>query len=85
VTLLGIFVYISDRNLVSKSFLIMTVSGGIWQAGIGVTYLMRDAMLILSFYKVFVFLGIVMIAPSIYFFTHSIPGIHWRKRKNMWW
>ena len=81
VTLLGIFVYISDRNLVSKSFLIMTVSGGIWQAGIGVTYLMRDAMLILSFYKVFVFLGIVMIAPSIYFFTTASLGLLEEKKK----
>jgi len=81
VTLLGIFVYISDRNLVSKSFLIMAVSSGIWQAGIGVTYLMRDTMLILSFYKVFVFLGTVMIAPSIYYFTTAIPGIIGGKEK----
>lgn len=81
VTLLGIFVYISDRNLVSKSFLIMAVSSGIWQAGIGVTYLMRDAMLILSFYKVFVFLGIVMIAPSIYFFTTASLGLLEEKKK----
>ncbi|MGB4371877.1 MAG: PAS domain S-box protein [Dethiobacteria bacterium] len=81
VTLLGIFVYISDRNLVSKSFLIMAVSSGIWQAGIGVTYLMRDTMLILSFYKVFVFLGIVMIAPSIYFFTTASLGLLEEKKK----
>ncbi|MFY9504066.1 MAG: PAS domain S-box protein [Dethiobacteria bacterium] len=81
VTLLGIFVYISDRNLVSKSFLIMTVSGGIWLVGIGVIYLMRDAMLILSFYKVFVFLGIVMIAPSIYFFTTASLGLLEEKKK----
>ncbi|MGB4501489.1 MAG: PAS domain S-box protein [Dethiobacteria bacterium] len=81
VTLLGIFVYISDRNLVSKSFLIMAVSSGIWQAGIGVTYLMRDTMLILSFYKVFVFLGTVMIAPSIYFFTTASLGLLEEKKK----
>ncbi|MGB4125662.1 MAG: PAS domain S-box protein, partial [Dethiobacteria bacterium] len=81
VTLLGIFVYISDRNLVSKSFLIMAVSSGIWQAGIGVTYLMRDTMLILSFYKVFVFLGTVMIAPSIYYFTTASLGLLEEKKK----
>ena len=75
ITLLGIYVFIQDKNPVSKSFLIMTVSGGIWQAGIGSMYLMKNTMLILSFYKIFIFFGVVMIAPCIYFFTTASLGL----------
>ncbi|HHU70389.1 MAG TPA: PAS domain S-box protein [Thermoanaerobacterales bacterium] len=81
VILLGVYVFIQDKNLVSQSFLIMTLSAGIWQAGIGMMYLMRDTMLILSFYKIFIFLGAVMIAPGIYFFTASSLGLLEEKKK----
>lgn len=81
ITLLGIYVFIQDKNPVSKSFLIMTVSGGIWQAGIGSMYLMKNTMLILSFYKIFIFFGVVMIAPCIYFFTTASLGLLEEKKK----
>ncbi len=44
-------------------------------------YLMRNAMLIISFYKVFIFLGTVMIAPGIYFFTTASLGLLEKKKK----
>ena len=81
IMMLGVYVFIQDKNLVSKSFLIMTLSGSIWQAGIGMMYLMRDAILILSFYKVFVFFGIAMIAPGMYFFTTASLGLLEEKKK----
>lgn len=81
IMLLGVYVFIQDKNPVSKSFLIMTVSAGIWQAGIGIMYLMKDVMLILSFYKTFVFLGTAMIAPGIYFFTIASLELLEEKKK----
>lgn len=81
VMILGLYVYIQDKNLINRSFLIMTASAAVWQAGIGMMYVMKDTELILSFYRVFTFLGVVNIAPGIYFFTVTSLGLFDKKKK----
>lgn len=81
VMILGLYVYIQDKNLINRSFLIMTASAAVWQAGIGMMYVMKDTELILSFYRVFTFLGVVNIAPGIYFFTVTSLGLFEKKKK----
>ncbi|HQP08434.1 MAG TPA: hypothetical protein PLY85_05375 [Anaerolineaceae bacterium] len=67
VVLLGFFVFFQDKNRTTESFLICTISAGIWQAGVGAIYLMNNAALIIPFYKVFTFFGVVNIAPLFIF------------------
>nr|MBP8989853.1 PAS domain S-box protein [Clostridia bacterium] len=78
-----LYVYIQDKNLINRSFLIMTASAAVWQAGIGMMYVMKDTELILSFYRVFIFLGVVNIAPGIYFFTVTSLGLFEKKKKHV--
>ncbi|MEN6382878.1 MAG: histidine kinase N-terminal 7TM domain-containing protein, partial [Rectinema sp.] len=81
VLLLGIYVLLQDKNIVSQSFFIMTASASIWQCGNGLIYSMKNAALILSISKVFNFLGIIMIAPGIYFFTITSLGLFEQKKR----
>lgn len=81
VMMLGLYVYIQDKNRINQSFCIMIASAAVWQAGIGIMYVMKDTGLILSFYKVFTFLGVVNIAPGIYFFTVTSLNLFEKKKK----
>jgi len=81
VLLLGIYVLIQDNAIVNKSFFMLTFSAFIWQAGIGLMYLMNDTGTILIFYKLFTFLGVVVIAPGIYFLTIASLGILEEKKR----
>ncbi|HPW02422.1 MAG TPA: PAS domain S-box protein, partial [Rectinema sp.] len=58
-----------------------TASASIWQCGNGLIYSMKNAALILSISKVFNFLGIIMIAPGIYFFTITSLGLFEQKKR----
>ena len=81
VILFGLYVFIQDNNPVSRSFLLLTISAGVWQAGIGILYLSKDTLQIISFYKVFTFLGVVTIAPGIYMLTVSSLGLLESKKR----
>lgn len=81
VVLFGFYVFFQEKNRTSESFLICTISAGIWQAGVGAIYLMNNAALIIPFYKVFTFFGVVNIAPSIYFFTVTFLGLFPSKKR----
>jgi len=83
IVLLGVYVLLQEKSYVTKAFFFSTLSAGIWQFGIGFIYLMKDPDLIILFYKVFTFLGIVAIAPSIYTLTVSILGLFERKKKHI--
>lgn len=78
----GFYVFMQDKNRTSESFLICAISAGIWQAGIGAMYLMNNAALIIPFYKVFTFFGVVNIVPSIYFLTVTSLGLFAAKKEN---
>ena len=81
IILLGVYVLLQEKSVVTKAFFFSTLSAGIWQLGTGLIYLMKDHALVVWFYKVFVFLGIVAIAPSIYMLTVSVLGLFESKKK----
>ena len=81
ILLLGIYVLVQDKNIINQSFFITTASASIWQCGNGLIYSMKNAALILSISKVFNFLGIIMIAPGIYFFTITSLGLFEQKKR----
>nr|HPG96692.1 PAS domain S-box protein [Rectinema sp.] len=81
VLLLGLYVLLQDKNIVSQSFFVTTASASIWQCGTGLIYSMKNSALVLSFCKVFTFLGIIMIAPGIYFFTITSLDLYNEKKR----
>ncbi len=81
ILLLGIYVLVQDKNIINRSFFITTASASIWQCGNGLIYSMKNIALILSISKVFSFLGIIMIAPGIYFFTITSLGLFEQKKR----
>ena len=81
IVLLGVYVLLQEKSFITKAFFFSTLSAGIWQFGTGFIYLMKDPALVIWFYKVFVFLGIVAIAPSIYMLTISVLGLFESKKK----
>ena len=81
IVLLGLFILIQEKNLVSKSFFFLTFIAGIWQAGIGIMYIMKDTALIIPFYKIFTFFGVVAIAPSIYTLAVTSLGLFDSKKR----
>jgi len=83
IVLLGFHVRVQDKNLVNRSFFVTTMSAGMWLSGMGAIYLMKDPTLILAFSKVFTFLGIIMIAPGIYFFTIASLGLFEERMKSV--
>lgn len=81
IVILGVYVLLQEKSFVTKAFFFSTLSAGIWQFGTGFIYLMKDPDLVIWFYKVFTFLGIVAIAPSIYTLTVSVLGLFESKKK----
>ena len=81
VLLLGLYVLLQDKNIVSQSFFVTTASASIWQCGTGLIYSMKNTALILSISKAFTFLGIIMIAPGIYFFTITSLDLYNEKKR----
>mgnify|MGYP000844000355 FL=1 len=81
VLLLGLYVLLQDKNIVSQSFFVTTASASIWQCGTGLIYSMKNSALVLSFCKVFTYLGIIMIAPGIYFFTITSLDLYNEKKR----
>lgn len=72
--------YCYRKSVVTKAFFFSTLSAGIWQLGTYLIYLMKDHALVVWFYKVFVFLGIAAITPSIYMLTVSVLGLFESKK-----
>jgi len=82
VMVFGLYVFMQDRSLiVNKSFLIVTISASIWQAGMGVLYITKDPTVALSFYQVFTHFGVVTIAPGIYLLTVASLDLFEKKKK----
>jgi len=71
-TSIGFFILTQNpRSLNNTSFFVICLVTSIWLFGMSVVYCTRETELAVKWYRSFTFLGVSLIAPSIYFFSVS--------------
>lgn len=78
----GIFVYLNlKQNIVGRSFLIMSISGGVWFLGTAMGYLSKNPENALIWFKIDN-LGVVFLSSTVYSFIVSFLGVFEKKKSR---
>ncbi len=69
---LSFYILLTEKKTITViSYFLVSLSMGIWLTGIGIQYLSKDVNIATIWVKYYVFLGVVLMPFSVYFYTSS--------------
>jgi signal transduction histidine kinase len=70
IALEGIFVFFQSKKAVARiSYLLTTMTAGIWLTGVGIACSMSNEAVSTSFSRYYTWFGIIFVTPAVYFFS----------------
>lgn len=69
----GLIIFLQNtRSAINRFFLLSCLSLFVWLSGLSMVYLSKEAALALPWFKYYSSLGVVSIAPNVYFFNRAV-------------